>query len=648
MQQDPVLAIVNTIAARGGKVRKQGKEFKCQCPAHEDGKSSLQVGAGEKGVVIKCHAGCTSEAVTTALGLKLSDLFYDTKSEAQASPTTRAAAPNAEATYIYEDENGGVLFRVERRAGKQFVQARPDPHSPGSWLYSLGDTRRVLFHLPNLRGAIKSSETIWIVEGEKDVLNLEAIGLVATCNAGGAGKFKREYAEKLAGADVVIVADNDMPGRDHAKQVAEYAGSVARTVRILDLPTLPDKGDVSDWLIEARPFCRAMSALGFAIEPAELLRAAAAEVEPCYTNKPTIFNASDLMAEQFADVLMAVPGVIAEGVTILAGPPKIGKSWMVLGLGRAVGEGGMALNTIPVSEGKVLYLALEDTPRRLQRRLNVMLGVGNPAPANLHFACTWPRLNSGGLDQLEAWLQDNPDCRMVIIDTWAKVKPAGSSDGSMYENDYAAVSQVKTLADAYGVAIVLVHHLRKQGDGDPLNMVAGSTGFTGAVDAIVVLTRPRSSEEGHLYVTGRDVEESRSIVAFDGTNGQWTYLGEAESVEETRTEDSVVKLLEGTTDVLGPKEVSAALDLKEGTAKWLLAKMVQENKIARVGRGKYTNLDNASQQSVGPVALTVQPPLPGVPGATVPFGTMLVGDESSLDMKDVEDFLASDEGFGDD
>lgn len=640
MGYDPVTAVVNALSEHGSRVRKQGKEFKATCPAHEDGSASLQVGQGDKGAVVHCHAGCTPEDVLAKVGMKLTDLY-----EAPLGTDTlplHAAAPGAQATYVYEDEHGAVLFRVERRkaqdGGKRFVQARPDPQTPGNWLYTLGATRRVPFHLPSVINAVKAKEPVFLVEGEKDVVNLEMQGLVASCNPGGAGKFKREYAQHFTGAHVIIVPDNDDVGKAHAKQVAEYLKDVAWSVSMLTLDGLPDHGDVSDWLqIEGND--------------ADVLLTMAAALTPIFTNKPVIFNAHDLMKEQFPDVVMAVPGIIAEGCTFLVGAPKIGKSWMSLGLGLAVANGGMALGTIPVEQGKVLYLALEDTPRRLQRRLLVMIGT-TEAPENLNFACTWPRLGEGGLDQLEDWLKDNTDARMVIIDTWAKVKSAVNQSDSMYQADYSAVSAVKALADLYGVPIVLIHHQRKATDGDPLNTVAGSTGLTGAADATVILSRPRGAEEGHLYVTGRDVEESKSIVSFDGTTGQWTWLGEADDVEESRTEDTVIKLLSENQQPMGPKEIAEALDMKEGTAKWMVAKLCQEDKITRISRGKYTSKGNvpvtpmsppivsSGAPTAGVIVSTTQGAIPGTGGKDKPGGMMHLTDE------EIEALLADEDGFG--
>ena len=152
--------------------------------------------------------------------------------------------------YPYTDGSGKLLYQVIRLEPKDFRQRRPD--GKGGWIWSLGETRRVLDQLPQLRSAIERSETIYIVEGEKDADALGEFGLTATTNAGGANKWRPEYAETLRGADVVVVGDNDQAGRDHVTQVASSLGGVARRVRVLDLavawPECPPKGDISDWL----------------------------------------------------------------------------------------------------------------------------------------------------------------------------------------------------------------------------------------------------------------------------------------------------------------------------------------------------------------------------------------------------------------
>jgi len=152
--------------------------------------------------------------------------------------------------YDDEDERGDLLFQVVRLHPKDFRQRRPDGR--GGWIKSLGETRRVLYRLPELRAAIDFDEFVYVVEGEKDVEALRAKKLVATCNPGGAGKWRAEYSDNLRGADVVIIGDNDVAGRNHAQQVAVALYRIAKRVRVLDLakawPSCPEKGDISDWI----------------------------------------------------------------------------------------------------------------------------------------------------------------------------------------------------------------------------------------------------------------------------------------------------------------------------------------------------------------------------------------------------------------
>ncbi|MGH7486018.1 MAG: hypothetical protein ACREMY_10525, partial [bacterium] len=158
------------------------------------------------------------------------------------------------ATYPYRDEEGGLLYEVIRLDPKGFRQRRPDGKNPDAWVWDLKGTRRVLFRLPELRDAIAAGRTVFIPEGEKDVLNLVKLGLAATCNAGGAAKkvgdrkWVADFADALAGTDVVIIPDNDKASRAHSAVIARSLLGKAARIRVLDLPDLPPKADVSDWL----------------------------------------------------------------------------------------------------------------------------------------------------------------------------------------------------------------------------------------------------------------------------------------------------------------------------------------------------------------------------------------------------------------
>ena len=191
-------------------------------------------------MLVYCHAGCDTTDVLAALGLTPADLFDEPRQH-------NGAGYRMVAEYPYLDENGAVLFVVERRSPKDFRQRRPDGR--GGWVWHLGDTRRVLYRLPAVLAAVVAGQTIYVVEGEKDVHAVEAAGAVATCNPGGAGKWRSEYSEFLRGAEVVIVADRDNRGRKHAQSVCDQLTGKASTVRLVE-PTVGK--DIADHLAAGR------------------------------------------------------------------------------------------------------------------------------------------------------------------------------------------------------------------------------------------------------------------------------------------------------------------------------------------------------------------------------------------------------------
>jgi hypothetical protein len=176
-----------------------------------------------------------------------------TTSRVSGGSNAAKAKPRLAATYDYVDEHGELLFQVCRLEPKSFRQRRPDGH--GGWIWGLGDTRRVLYKLPELIEALALEHTCFVVEGEKDADMLWALNIPATTNSAGAGRWCDEYSEVLRGADVIVIPDHDKPGHDHAAHVAGQLVDVAARVRILDLaahwPACPEKGDISNWLEEA-------------------------------------------------------------------------------------------------------------------------------------------------------------------------------------------------------------------------------------------------------------------------------------------------------------------------------------------------------------------------------------------------------------
>jgi AAA domain len=238
------------------------------------------------------------------------------------------------------------------------------------------------------------------------------------------------------------------------------------------------------------------------------------------TANRTSWTAAELMAVEFPAPRWAVPGIVAEGVTVLAGAPKAGKSWLALGLGLACATGGKALGTIDVDAGPALYLALEDTGRRLQARLRLVLG-DDLAPATLTLATRCPPLPSGGDALIAAWLDRNPGARLVVIDVLARIHGTVNRDLPAYDADYRAVVAAKSIADHYGVPFIIVHHTRKASATDFLDEVSGTQGVAGAADSVAVLKRVRGKADGILHITGRDVEEADYALTFAADTGAW-------------------------------------------------------------------------------------------------------------------------------
>jgi hypothetical protein len=221
-----------------------GGQIRCPGPGHSPEDRSLSVKLNVKGDGIVVHS-FSGDAVATCkdhvrkkLGLPP---FTPTK-KSNGKDTRKAIV----ATYDYCDEGGELLFQVVRFEPKTFRQRKPD--DTGGWTWKLGDVRRVVYKLPELIEGIAAGHPVFIPEGEKDVLTLNRLGVVATTNPGGAGNWRSEFSEVLRGADVILIPDNDDAGWEHVNQIGAQLNGIAARVRVLVLPDLPPKGDIADWV----------------------------------------------------------------------------------------------------------------------------------------------------------------------------------------------------------------------------------------------------------------------------------------------------------------------------------------------------------------------------------------------------------------
>ena len=236
-------------------------------------------------------------------------------------------------------------------------------------------------------------------------------------------------------------------------------------------------------------------------------------------------TAEQLQSAPYSPVPFLVDELLPEGLHILAGAPKIGKSWLALWLCLCVSR-GQPLWNFTVTQGEVLYLSLEDSYRRIQSRL---FDLTEDAPPTLHFAIMADTLKHGLEQQIEQFLTEHPATKLVVIDTLQRVRSAGG-DSNLYANDYQDVGLLKQLADRHHIAILLIHHLRKLHDDDPMNMISGSTGLSGAADSVFVLQKnARSANAASLHCTGRDIPDRTLKLELDEDDHVWKLLADSKT-----------------------------------------------------------------------------------------------------------------------
>jgi hypothetical protein len=416
-------------------------------------------------------------------------------------------------------------------------------------------------------------------EGEKDCDTLVQAGLRALTFGGTGDGLPEGASEYLRNRHVVIVADNDTGGQQHALRKAAVAYPVARTVKLVQFPELPPKGDVSDYLklasisdLEARA-----SATPLWTPPAN---------SPESGWRSSVITASDLKTKIFSPVKYVVPGYIPEGVTIFAGKPKIGKSWLLYDLCLACAADRFVLGQIKPIQGDVLYLALEDSERRLKKRLQKLWPDGD-WPVLLTLTTSWRKADAGGLDDIAEWCESAARPVLIVVDTLEKFRPVAKIHAAAYTTDYLAIAGLHKLAHARGIAIVVIHHVRKLEADDPFDMVSGTNGLTGAADTIPVLKR--QAGDATLHARGRDIEEKETACRFDKMTCRWTLLGDADQVHSSGERAAIISVLaNGGSEGMHISEIMAATERNDRNAvDQLLFKMQRDRELVRIKRGLY-------------------------------------------------------------
>lgn len=414
------------------------RRWQARCPAHDDTRPSLAVTEKTTGdVLIHCHAGCPTEDVVAAVQLEAGDLFAE-----------RRNGHEPEAVYRYVDEHDRALFEVVRLPGKQFRQRRPD----GQW--GLNGARRVIYRLPRVIEAAKRGQRVFVVEGEKDVAALDALGHVATCNPGGAGKWRKDYAETLRGARVVVVADRDEPGRAHARQVAESLKGVAAKLDVVE----PAVGkDISDHLAAGKSRNDLVEGSGLpsgvvsGVMVASALRPATRDTLP----KLRFLDIERMVREEPPPVPWVVEGFVAQGaLTALVAKYGEGKSLLsaALAAGVALGarEAGFACR-----QGRVVIVDAENGEHEIHRRVRALGLPGGGikvAEAEQDFDLRHD------LELLERVLDEHRP-HLLVLDSFRSLWRGDENDSGEVA---AVLDPLRNLVRTYEAGAVILHHAGKQ------------------------------------------------------------------------------------------------------------------------------------------------------------------------------------------
>jgi RecA-family ATPase len=301
----------------------------------------------------------------------------------------------------------------------------------------------------------------------------------------------------------------------------------------------------------------------------------------------TSWTAEQLMETDFPATRWAVPDLIPVGLTVLAGAPKVGKSWLSLDLALQVATGGMFLDSIRVRQGSVLLLALEDSNRRLKSRIKQLQNGSRADLGALSVETVW-EAGTKGLKLLDKKLHRMDQPRLVVIDVYARMRDAGiASPRSIYQADYEATAAFKSLADDHEVAVLLLHHTSKAQRADYFESVSGSTGITAAADVVSVLRRRRGAMDGQLLADGRDITAT-DLPLSRQASGRWSLSTVPRRNGESDTAANVLTIVSAAGPAgVRPTEVAEALAVSPNTARQRLWQLAQRGRLQGDGKGRY-------------------------------------------------------------
>lgn len=601
---------VELTTALGGKWSNAADAGSARCPAHDDQHPSLSISDGRDGrLLVHCHKGCQFDAIRDALEQRglwerpaPEELVPTSNGTPRTNGTAALTAPTPlrreAAVYDYRDATGTVLYQTVRFAPKDFRQRHP---AGDGWAWGMGGAERVLYRMPELLSTPRDV-LVYIVEGEKDVERLRALGLVATCNPLGAKKWQASYTLALRGRPCVLLPDNDPTGAEHVAQVAGALQGQAASVRVVPLPDVPEHGDVSDWLDQGHTLADLEALVQGAPDTATL----AAEAYP-------IKQIAAALAAAEATPPPLVQGLLWSGrVHWMFSAPGSGKTLLMLAAGLHIAA-GQPFGGRAVQPGSVLLIE-EDSPEAILGDYVQTLADTYPSlPIErlpLYYnAVTGLRLTDGdSLAKVWAAVRACPTLPvLVVIDTCEAVLPSGEFSS----RELAPLRQLLQALTTAGIAVVVIDHTRKQppqmrkdekqaGPLDLIDLLYGGRGKSGMSDVMIYLSGALHKGLKLVFPKFRGSPPDSVVVVFD-ERGFLFKSGPRKA--RTASEQAVIKYLGSTHGWVTSADVSAGSGLSERQTLRVLSTLVDRGWLRRDGAGKTTRYqadDIASPSTLEP------------------------------------------------
>ncbi|HCY76488.1 MAG TPA: hypothetical protein DHV28_11255 [Ignavibacteriales bacterium] len=445
-----------------------------------------------------------------------------------------------------------------------------DDNVDNKYIGLAGQPAKRLFNLTALKNLNEDYE-ILVCEGEFDTMMAEQKGYKAV-GVPGVNNYPDDIKEILKNCEPVLCFDNDKPGKEGMQAITNKVEKKITGI------FLRQHKDITDYfcLTNSEKF-RRNGVIDYKI------------LEPERKSKLNLVSAREVQKMDLPPIRWVIKNLLPEGLSILAARPKTGKSFLAQNISLSITRGTKALGFFETEQTSVLYIALEDNFRRIQDRINNIIQneIEKTAPDNLFYLeenKDLPKINDGGIEELQKLIIDKPEIKLIIVDTFGRtIADKRRNDNNSYRADYEIASKLQEFAIQNHICVLLIHHTKKVQEEDVFNEISGTSGITGAMDTMLVLKKKGKS--GKLYVTGRDVKDIEYNLVFDENICCWNVV--EEEINTTAERKEIYDLIKSSGREMKTGEIAELLGKTVPNVSKMLGKMLKEGLVATEKTGHY-------------------------------------------------------------